>query len=81
VKLPRTLRGAPAAGEQPRRRRGRVRDDAPRTIVPAVDDLATPSWLHADVAPVAAPRPPLAADLDAARARLRREIPPVADDE
>jgi hypothetical protein len=81
VKLPRILRGAPAAGEQPRRRRGRVRDDAPRTIVPEPDDAATPSWLHVDVPAAPATRPPLAVDLDAARDRLRREIPPVADDE
>jgi hypothetical protein len=40
-----------------------------------VDD-ARPSWLPDD-----APAPsPLALDLDAARDRLRREIPPVADD-
>jgi hypothetical protein len=81
VKLPRILRGAPAAGEQPRRRRDRTRDDGPRTIIPEIDDDATPSWLHVDVPPAAPERPPLAADLDAARERLRRAIPPVADDE
>ena len=67
MKLPKILRGAPAAGEgeQPRRRRRRPRPDAPRTIIPLAEGGATPS---------------LARDLDAARERLRRAIPPVADD-
>jgi hypothetical protein len=76
VKLPKILRGAPAAGEgdQPRRRRRRPRPDAPRTIIPLAEGGAGPSALRAD-APAA-----LARDLDAARERLRRAIPPVADD-
>jgi hypothetical protein len=41
-----------------------VRPDGPKTIIPIVD----------------APSLPLARDLDAARERLRRAIPPVADD-
>ena len=82
MKLPRLLRGTPAAteGESPRRRRRAVRPDGPRTIIP-VDDTptgpedGTPSWLHAR------PSTPMTLDLDAARARLQREIPPVSDDE
>jgi hypothetical protein len=67
VKLSRLLRGAPSAAEasQPRRRRRAPRPDGPKTIIPIVDEAATP----------------LARDLDAARERLRRAIPPVADDE
>jgi hypothetical protein len=42
-----------------------VRPDGPKTII-ALDDAAAT---------------PLARDLDAARERLRRAIPPVADDE
>jgi hypothetical protein len=42
-----------------------VRPDGPKTIIPIVDETTTP----------------LALDLDAARDRLRRTIPPVADDE
>ena len=45
--------------------------------MPIVDEGDTPSWLHTE-APKAAS--PLARDLDAARDRLRREIPPVDDD-
>jgi hypothetical protein len=89
VKLPKLLRGVPAAheggsAEQPRRRRRAVRPDAPRTIIPvdgddarttARPDADTPSWLHAR------PSTPMSLDLDAARARLRRDIPPVSDDE
>jgi hypothetical protein len=88
LKVPKFRREAPATGEgsQPRRRRRRVRPDAPTTIVPIVGDGETPSWLHTDVpAPAAAaaakrPATPLALDLDAARERLRRQIPPVQDD-
>jgi hypothetical protein len=47
------------------RRRRAVRPDGPKTII-TLDD---------------APATPLARDLDAARERLRRAIPPVADDE
>jgi hypothetical protein len=67
VKLSKLLRGAPTAREasQPRRRRRAVRPDGPKTIIPIVDEATTP----------------LALDLDAARERLRRAIPPVADDE
>jgi hypothetical protein len=65
VKLPKFLGGAPATSE-PRRRRRRPRADAPRTIVPIVGEHEAPSSL--------------ALDLDAARERLRREIPPVDDD-
>jgi hypothetical protein len=77
VKLFRSKRDAPAADEaQPRRRRRAPRADGPRTIVPLVDDAARPSWLKDD-----APAPaPFALQLDAARERLRREIPPVLDD-
>jgi hypothetical protein len=66
VKLGRLLRGAPSAAEasQPRRRQRAARPDGPKTIVPIVD----------------APSTPLARDLDAARERLRRAIPPVNDD-
>jgi hypothetical protein len=78
VKLPKLLRGTPADGvdgssEPSRRRRRAVRPDGPRTIIP-VDD-ATPSWLPRT------PQSPVAQDLDAARERLRRAIPPVADDD
>jgi hypothetical protein len=68
VKLPKILRGAPAVGEasRPPRRRRAVRPDGPKTIVP-IDDASPAST-------------PLARDLDAARERLRRAIPPVADD-
>ena len=78
MKVPKFRREAPATdeGSQPRRRRRRVRPGAPTTIVPVVDDGETPSWLHTE-APAA---PPLALDLDAARERLRRQIPPVEDD-
>jgi hypothetical protein len=77
VKLPKFLGGAPATSE-PRRRRRRPRADAPRTIVPVVAEHETPSWLRGRPAP--APGGSLALDLDAARERLRREIPPVDDD-
>jgi hypothetical protein len=53
------------------RRRKPVRSDGPRTIIPV------------DIEPERAPPPPpagLLADLDAARARLRRTIPPVDDE-
>jgi hypothetical protein len=69
VRLRNLLRGGPPASEaRPRRRR---RADGPRTIIP-LDDTA-----------VAAPRSdaPFAGNVDAARERLRRAIPPVADDE
>lgn len=79
MRLFRSKRDAPAADEatQPRRRRRAPRADGPRTIIPVdVADEARPSWLPAD-----APEPnPFALQLDAARERLRREIPPVADD-
>jgi hypothetical protein len=67
VKLSKLLRGAPSAPEasQPPRRRRVARPDGPKTIIPIVDEAATP----------------LARDLDAARERLRRAIPPVDDDE
>jgi hypothetical protein len=75
VRLGKLLRGsADGSAEPSRRRRRAVRPDGPRTIIP-LDDAATPSWLPAPA------RAPMALDLDAARARLRREIPPVADDE
>ena len=71
MKLRNLLRGgAPEASEaRPRRRR---RAGGPRTIIP-LDGAAGP----------AAPRPdaPFASQVDAARERLRRAIPPVADDE
>ncbi len=67
MKLSRLLRGAPSAPEvsSPRRRRRTARPDGPKTIIPIVDD---------------GPSTPLARDLDAARERLRRAIPPVDDD-
>ena len=67
MKLAKLLRGAPPAREAspPRRRRRTVRPDGPTTIIPIVDEAPTP----------------LARDLDAARERLRRAIPPVADDD
>jgi hypothetical protein len=78
VKLPKFLGGTPATSD-PRRRR-RARAGAPRTIIPIVDEHATPSWLKGRPAPAsAAAKPSLALDLDAARERLRREIPPVDD--
>ncbi len=66
MKLSKLLRGAPSAREAapPRRRRRAVRPDGPKTIIPIVDEAPTP----------------LARDLDAARERLRRAIPPVDDD-
>jgi hypothetical protein len=81
LKVPKFRREAPATGEgsQPRRRRRRVRPDAPTTIVPVVGADETPSWLHTE-APAPRPASPLALDLDAARERLRRQIPPVEDD-
>jgi hypothetical protein len=75
VKVPKILRGAPAADEATRRRRRRARADGPSTIVPIVDGDATPSWLQQARKAAA----PMALDLDAARDRLRREIPPVDD--
>jgi hypothetical protein len=85
LKVPKLRREAPATGEgdQPRRRRRRARPDAPTTIIPVVGAGETPSWLHAEAPkPAAVQRPatPLALDLDAARERLRRQIPPVVDD-
>jgi hypothetical protein len=74
VKLPKFLGGVPATSE-PRRRR-RPRADGPRTIVPIVDEHDTPSWLKGRERPARS----LASDLDAARERLRREIPPVDDE-
>jgi hypothetical protein len=65
VKLPRLRRGAPGDEVLPRRRRA-PRPGGPRTIIPGDD------------APAATP---LARDLDAARERLRRAIPPVADED
>jgi hypothetical protein len=84
LKVPKLRREAPATGEgtQPRRRRRRARpggEGGPMSIVPVVGDGETPSWLHAQASK---PRPasPLALDLDAARERLRRQIPPVEDE-
>jgi hypothetical protein len=74
VKLRKLLPGAAASEAQPRRRRA-PRADGPRTIVPVDDETATPSWLHRR------PSTTMSLDLDAARERLRRAIPPVADDE
>jgi hypothetical protein len=51
-----------------------MRPDAPRTIIP-IDDDATPSTLHAP------PSAPMAQNLDAARERLQRQIPPVSEDD
>jgi hypothetical protein len=66
VKRPRLRRGAPADEVAPRRRRRTPRPDGPRTIIPGDDHPAAT---------------PLARDLDAARERLRRAIPPVADED
>lgn len=79
MRLFRSKRDAPAVEAQPRRRRA-PRADGPRTIVPIVDDAAAerPSWLKAEAPRAVAT---LALDLDAARDRLRREIPPVEDDD
>ena len=74
MRLTELLRGAAAPSPARRRRRraaGSARADAPRTIVP-VDG--------APAAPVPAPGEPFELRLDAARERLRRAIPPVADD-
>jgi hypothetical protein len=57
-----------APSSQPRRRKRR-RADAPRTIVPLAEQPVAP------VEPA-----PFAVELDAARERLRRAIPPLADD-
>lgn len=78
MRLFRSKRDAPAADEaRPRRRRRAPRADGPRTIVPLIEDEPRPSWLRAD-----APEPnPFALKLDAARERLRREIPPVGDED
>jgi len=78
VRLFGSKRDAPAADEaRPRRRRRAPRPGGPRTIVPTMDDDARPSWLADD-----APAPSgFALDVDAARDRLRREIPPVSDDD
>ena len=88
MRLPKIRRGAAAAGEgdDPRaRRRRRPRPDAPRTIIPLAGDDARPSWLPAERDPHAAAAQPaatsLALDLDAARERLRRAIPPVDDEQ
>jgi hypothetical protein len=70
VRLPKLRRGAPAADEAgaPRRRRRAPRPGGPRTIIP-LDDAAP-----------ARPPAAFALDVDAARERLRRVIPPVGDD-
>jgi hypothetical protein len=82
LKVPKFRRETPAAGagEQPRRRRRRARPGAPTTIVPIVGADETPSWLHTEAPAPQRPATPLAFDLDAARERLRRQIPPVEDD-
>jgi hypothetical protein len=70
VRLRNLLRGAPSAPEAiPPRRRRAMRADGPRTIVPVLDEPATPR-----------PGDPFSTNVDAARERLRRAIPPVADD-
>lgn len=52
-----------------------MRPDGPKTIIPVAERKADrPSWLHAR------PGTPMSLDLDAARERLRRAIPPVDDD-
>ena len=70
MRLTRLFRGAPAAPPQrPRRRTAQPAGaPAPRTIVPLPDAPETPA-------------DPFAVDVDAARERLRRAIPPVAGDE
>jgi hypothetical protein len=95
VKLSKFLRGASASEAPPRRwpvpretapgtsfpgaRKGRraPRAGGPRTIIP-IDDDATPSWLHT---PVETASSSFELNVDAARERLRRAIPPVADDD
>jgi hypothetical protein len=69
VRLPKLRRGAPAASEAPapRRRRRAPRPDGPRTIIALPDEPP-------------APAAGFALDVDAARERLRRTIPPVSDD-
>ncbi|HET6505215.1 MAG TPA: hypothetical protein VFG42_00380 [Baekduia sp.] len=80
MKLFRAKRDAPSAADgaqPPRRRRRAPRPDGPRTILPLIEDDSRPSWLPADP-----PEPnPFASKLDAARERLRREIPPVSDEQ
>jgi hypothetical protein len=79
VKLSKLLRGASASEAQPRRRRA-PRAGGPRTIIP-IDDGATPSWLHTVPAEPASSSSPFEMNVDAARERLRRAIPPVSDDD
>jgi hypothetical protein len=87
VRLPKLLR--PSAPSPPARRRRRPRADAPRTIVPVAGDPAAPApgpdapfavSLDAARERQLAPQP-FNVRLDEARSRLRRAIPPVADDE
>jgi hypothetical protein len=73
VRLSDLLRGtrSPVTGSRPRRRTPRA--DGPRTIVPVEGDA--PSGAPADRAVS-----PFDLQVDAARERLRRAIPPVGDD-
>lgn len=66
-------------GRRARKRRSRA--DAPRTILPGGDELAEQAaGLSAPRGASASAGPLDAARIDAARARLRREIAPVDDD-
>lgn len=67
MKLGDLLRGASTRPPFPRRRRRKARAGLPLTIIPVADGDAAP--------------PALLERLDSARERLRREIPPVGDDE
>jgi len=84
VKLSKLLRGAPPAYEAlpPRRRRRIRRENAPGTIIPGAPEsrrAARPDGPKTIIPIVDDAATPLARDLDAARERLRRAIPPVDD--
>jgi hypothetical protein len=85
VKLSKLLRGAPPAREAspPRRLRRIRREDAPGTIIPGAPQsrrTVRPDGPKTIIPIVDEAATPLVRDLDAARERLRRAIPPVDDD-
>jgi hypothetical protein len=85
VKLSQFLRGAPSAREAspPHRLRRIRREDAPGTFIPGAPKsrrAVRPDGPKTIIPIVDEAAMPLARDLDAARERLRRAIPPVDDD-